>query len=217
MSEAAVTVVDYGLGNLYSVQRALEVCGVGSIKTSSNPEDIVTAERVILPGVGAFADGMEGLRERNLDNAVKTFVKTGRPLLGICLGMQLFASESAEFGKHRGLDLIPGRVVPIPTQSASGERIKSPYIGWSSLAYPSLANERAGLLSQLATSDSVYLVHSFHFVPEVETDLLATYCYGGYDVTAAVRHDNITGLQFHPEKSGRVGLSILSNFLRSEH
>lgn len=207
-----VAVVDYGVGNLFSVRRALECSGASTVLVTSNPIDIENADRLVLPGVGAFADGMLGLRERGLVEPICSFAKSGRPFLGICLGMQMMATESEEFGLHAGLDLIPGRVVAIPREGEHGQRLKIPFIGWSTLTGSRDAFVES-YLRDLSNTDSVYLVHSFHMIPNHGDDLLAKYRYGKREITAAIRRGNVTGLQFHPEKSGRVGLRIIANFL----
>lgn len=207
-----VAIVDYGIGNLFSVRRALECSGASAVLVTSEPGDIETADRLILPGVGAFADGMLGLRERGLAEPIYSFAKSGRPLLGICLGMQMLATESEEFGRHAGLGLIPGRVVAIPREGEDGRRLKTPFVGWSTLV-GSREAFAGSCLRDLNETDSVYLVHSFHVIPHDDDDLLAIYRYGRGEVTAAIRKGNVTGLQFHPEKSGSVGLRIMANFL----
>jgi glutamine amidotransferase len=212
---ATVTIVDYGVGNLFSVRRAIESAGATEVVVTGRAEDIERADRLVLPGVGAFRDGIQGLRERGLASAVVEFARSGRPLLGICLGMQMLADESEEFGRHQGLGLIPGKVVAIPRNGRDGGRLKVPFVGWTTLAVDPAA--RAGsCLDSLLDDDAVYLVHSFHFVPERRADLLATYDFAGNPITAAVRHDNITGFQFHPEKSGKVGLAILADFIAAQ-
>lgn len=208
-----VTVVDYGIGNLYSVRRAIEYCGCSDVVVSSAVQDIQNADRLILPGVGAFADGMRGLRERDLIDPIVRYAQSGRPLLGICLGMQMLATESEEFGNHTGLGLVTGRVVEIPHQSRDRLPIKVPFIGWTPIL---VASKQAAVGSCLESHDpggAVYLVHSFHVQPENPADLLATYSYGGHEITAAIRKGNITGFQFHPEKSGVVGLNIMRKFV----
>jgi glutamine amidotransferase len=213
MNPNAVTIVDYGVGNLFSVRRAVETCGATEAVVSGRAEDIARAERLILPGVGAFRDGMRGLHERGLIEPIADYARSGRPLLGICLGMQMLADESEEFGRHEGLGLVPGKVVAIPRTGTDGARLKVPFIGWVPLALPDREAIAASPLRGLAASEAVYLVHSFHFVPDRRADLLATYEFGGHPITAAVRHGNIIGFQFHPEKSGRVGLAIMKSFL----
>lgn len=216
MSGKSVTIVDYGIGNLYSVKRAFEVCGAEGIIISDDPAVISAAERVVLPGVGAFSDGMRGLRERGLDVAIKEFGKSGRPLLGICLGMQLFASSGKEFGEWEGLDLIPGHVEEMPRQSSNGRPLKLPYIGWASLERPEGVSWEDSVLAACGPADYIYLVHSFQFTPEASADQLAAYRRHDGQITAAVRRGNVTGLQFHPEKSGAVGMSVLTSFLKQQ-
>ena len=212
MSNSKVTVVDYGVGNLYSVQRALEYCGAASVTLGSSPADIEIADRLILPGVGAFADGMAGLAERGLIDSIRRYAHSGRPLLGICLGMQMLTSKSEEFGVHDGLDLIPGRVVPIPHLRPDGAVRKIPSIGWRDLkCRPSTSIARHWLES--GHDGSVYLVHSYCVVPADPTHVLATYDHEGEEVVAAIVKDNICGVQFHPEKSGKVGLEMMRGFI----
>lgn len=208
-----VTIVDYGSGNLLSVQRAFEFCGA-TVDIAEDADAIVRAERLVLPGVGAFADGMQGLRDRGLVAPIQQYAGSGRPLLGICLGMQMLASASTEFGDHAGLCLIPGRVLPVHTHAATGEPLKIPSIGWHDLHRATDNSWDSTLLQGLPDAAAVYLVHSYHVVPEEPAHLLATYMLGGLPVTAAIQSGCIVGCQFHPEKSGRVGLQILDGFLR---
>lgn len=207
-----VTIIDYGIGNLYSVKRAVEVSGGQDIRVSGHPEDIAEADKIILPGVGAFEDGMKGLRERGLVKHIIAAVRAGKPLLGICLGMQLLATTSEEFGVHSGLGLIPGVVKPIPRMSIDGDVLKVPFIGWSPLVLNKNNPVEESCLANLR-GNAVYLVHSYELVPNESTHLLASYSVGGHMITAAVRHGNVTGVQFHPEKSGTVGLQIMSEFI----
>jgi imidazole glycerol-phosphate synthase subunit HisH len=208
-----VTVIDYGVGNLYSVQRAVEYCGGGDVVVSADVMDIESAERVILPGVGAFHDGMLGLRERGLIEPITAYARSGRPLLGICLGMQMLATQSEEFGIHAGLDLIAGSTVAIPRQSTQDLPLKVPFIGWTPIVLADGEVRSGSSLEAHPHGSCVYLVHSFHFQPQDPSHLLATYDFGGHRITAAVRKDNVTGFQFHPEKSGQVGLDIMNNFV----
>ena len=212
MSQPKVTLIDYGLGNLLSVQRGLEYCGA-VVNISSDPKEILTASRVVLPGVGAFADGMSALRSLGLISAIHELASRNVPLLGICLGMQLLLDESEEFGLTKGLGLIPGKVVPVPSSSLSGLNLKIPHIGWSPLHFPDIrANWEGTLLQDNQDGDSVYFVHSYMAVPQDVSNRLADCFYGGYKISAAIERGNITGCQFHPEKSGPVGLKILSRF-----
>lgn len=195
-------IIDYGVGNLFSLRSSFAFLGE-PVRVSSDPDEIYKADRVILPGVGAFADAAARLRAGGLDEAVKSVAKKGTPLLGICLGMQLLFDASEEYGYHAGLGLLPGcvRRIPVPDES-----YKIPQIGWNSLhivrEHPLFANTNEG--------DFVYFVHSFH-AEDCGEALLATTDYGA-TVTAAAARDNVCGTQFHPEKSGEVGLSILRAF-----
>jgi glutamine amidotransferase len=216
MTTKKVTIVDYGVGNLYSVQRAFEVCGASEICISSKPEEIAAAERVVLPGVGAFANGMQELRARGLDHALRDFASSGRPLLGICLGMQLLATSGEEFGQCDGLNIIPGKIQEMARCDAQGAALKLPFIGWAPIAYPDLHRWQASVLESCKERDYLYLVHSFQFNAANADDVLATYARHGGTITAAVRRGNVTGLQFHPEKSGKVGLGILAQFLSQQ-
>jgi glutamine amidotransferase len=207
-----VTIIDYGIGNLFSVCRAFEHCGA-EVTVSGNPEQVASAERLVLPGVGAFADGMQGLVERRLDDVVRVYASSGRPLLGICLGMQMLATESYEFGRHRGLDIVPGKVLPVPETGIDGRTHKIPHIGWTSLTMPeNITTWNDTIFSNVHEGDNVYLVHSFSLVPDDAKDMLADSDYDGRVICAAVRRRNVYGTQFHPEKSGAVGLRILQAF-----
>ncbi len=214
MKKDNIVVVDYGVGNLYSVQRALERCGAMNVCISSAIEDIVTADKLILPGVGAFEDGICGLNKLGLIEPIKNHALNNKPMLGICLGMQLLATSSEEFGDHCGLNLIPGRVVPISPNCVDGSQRKVPFIGWANLSMIKATIEKDLILDELDKNQSVYLLHSYFFLPENEANLIASYDYQGEQVTAAIKSNNIYGFQFHPEKSGEVGLNLLSAFLR---
>jgi len=205
-------VIDYGLGNLFSVQRALETVGA-DVEFISTPSELAQADRVILPGVGAFSDGMRGLDERGLIDPIREYAQTGRPLLGICLGMQMLATTSDEFGQHEGLGLIPGRVVAVPPLAADGAAHKIPHVGWVALHATPGASWEETPLEPISDGTCVYLVHSYHVLPDDEAHLLAECSYGGQTITAAIRSNNVTGFQFHPEKSGPTGLTILRRFV----
>jgi glutamine amidotransferase len=209
-----VTIIDYGIGNLLSVTRAFGHCGADPI-LSGTTEGILAAERLVLPGVGAFADGMAGLRERGLVDAVRQYAASGRPFLGICLGMQLMLDRSDEFGSHEGLGLIPGRVTAIPPTAADGSPHKIPHIGWNFLELPSPSASWSGtVLEGIAPGAAAYFVHSFTAMPDDPAHRLADCRYNGRLIAAAIRSGNLYGCQFHPEKSGEVGLAIVRNFLR---
>jgi glutamine amidotransferase len=208
-----VTVIDYGVGNLLSVSRALEHCGA-RVTITSDAAAILTSSRVVLPGVGAFADGMAALKTKGLDEVVHQVAVAGTPLLGICLGMQMLFDESEEFGATAGLGLIPGRVVHIPATTTTGEPHKIPHIGWNELVLPAECNSlQSGLLAEVEPGEAVYFVHSFMAVPASPEFRLADCSYGGIPILAAVQRDNVIGCQFHPEKSGVVGLKILRRFI----
>lgn len=209
-----VSIVDYGVGNLFSVCRAVEFCGAKPV-IIDNPKDIYKSEKLILPGVGAFADGMNGLRSRDLIRPLQEYAASGRFLLGICLGMQMLLTESEEFGLHNGLNIIPGQVKQIPTFDCIHQKPhKIPHIGWKSLVKQSEStNWRETVLQDILVSAKVYFAHSYSAHLENETQGLANCFYDGQKITAAIQYNNVFGCQFHPEKSGKVGLQILKNFI----
>lgn len=213
MSAPEVTVIDYGVGNLLSVRRGLEHCGA-KVTLTAVPEQILAAKRVVLPGVGAFGNAMLALERLSLVAVIREIADRQTPLLGICLGMQLLLEESEEFGITAGLALIPGRVIPVPTQTLSGEIQKIPHIGWSALQPSSASGGWGGtILQDNRPGEAAYFVHSFMAVPSNPTHCIAECVYGGHLVPAAISRGQITGCQFHPEKSGEVGLKILRRFL----
>jgi glutamine amidotransferase len=212
MRTSEITVIDYGVGNLLSVSRGLEHCGA-KVNVSSDPEFILKSKKVILPGVGAFPNGMRALIELGLDFVIKEVVNNDVPLLGICLGMQLLLDESEEFGITKGLGVIPGKVVPIPNRSINGEIQKIPHIGWNSLINLG-TNWKNTILDEVREGDAVYFVHSFMASPETVEDRLADVLYGGHKISSVIAKGNTFGCQFHPEKSGEVGLKILRNFVK---
>ena len=205
-----VAIVDYGAGNLRSAEKALAEAADGSARVvvTADPDAVRQADRVVLPGVGAFADCKRGLE--SLPGMVEALnevvIKGGKPFLGICVGMQLMASVGVEFGEHKGLDWIKGRVVVLDPADRS---LRIPQMGWNDLEFrrthPVLAGTKAG--------DHAYFVHSFHFVADRPQDVIATVDYGG-PVTAVIGRDNLIGVQFHPEKSQQVGLALLARFLK---
>lgn len=210
-----VTVIDYGMGNLLSVIRALEHVGA-SAELSSDPQKIESAERLLLPGVGAFGDGMSALCERGLDTAIQVAATAGTPLLGICLGAQMLFDSSEEFGQHQGLGLIPGAVCAIPKHDHQGTPLKVPHMGWADLQPANQAHFDVPLLSDTEVGSSVYFVHSYQAQPHDPSHRAAVCDYAGNPLTAMVHRDNIYGCQFHPEKSGPVGLTILHHFMEQQ-
>jgi len=208
-----VTIIDYGCGNLLSVARAIERCG-GRPLIAQNSDEIEKADRLILPGVGAFGDGMRNLRERELLEPIMKSVALGRPMLGICLGMQILATYGDEFGRNSGMDLIPGGVVRIPSFDIGGATHKLPHIGWSEIVPASQDGWQHTILKNVRPGASVYLVHSYYFKPSRDEFRIANCFYGGHKIAAAIQSGSVIGCQFHPEKSGEVGLAILDGFLR---
>ena len=213
MAKPRVVVIDYGVGNLLSVQRGLEHCGADVVLTA-DPDVVLQAERVVLPGVGAFGNAMQALGERGLVAALQQIARQGTPLLGICLGMQLLLDESEEFGVTRGLGIIPGRVLAIPLQTTAGVPQKIPHIGWNALVQAE-STWRDTLLADTVPGDATYFVHSFMAVPDDHAHRLADCVYGGHRIPAVIARGRTTGCQFHPEKSGEVGLTILRRFCAS--
>ncbi|MFH0772174.1 MAG: imidazole glycerol phosphate synthase subunit HisH [Candidatus Omnitrophota bacterium] len=207
----SVAVVDYDCGNMFSIIRALEGF---SVKTSitHDPEVIIRADKLILPGVGAYGEGMRKLRERGLSEAVKDFAKSGKPLLGICLGMQLLVNSSEEFGFNEGLGLISGETVALKPKGNE----KIPHVGWNSLWAPASHSSefwRSSLLNDFSEGKDVYFIHSFIVKTNNSKDCLAVTRYAGVEFASAIKKDNITGCQFHPEKSGRNGVKMVENFV----
>lgn len=212
MNNEEIAIVDYGVGNLLSVTKALEFCG-GNVKIISNPEDLLYFSKVVLPGVGAFSYAMDKLSSQGLDIAIKQIANRGDTILGICLGMQLLLDESEEFGITNGLGLIPGRVIPIPAEINNIEQ-KIPHIGWSAIHKSvSRLDWNDSVLSSTSKKDAFYFVHSFMAQPFNKKHQLADCSYGDIEIPTVLKNKNILGCQFHPEKSGQSGLKFLRNFL----
>ena len=208
-----VTVIDYGLSNLRSVANALARCGA-EVELTADPAAVRAARVLVLPGVGAFGDGMAGLRGHGLIEPLREKAAAGTPLLGICLGMQMLFEESEEFGLHEGLGLIPGRVVSIPDQTVDGAPQRVPQIGWQPLRPAGGRKDFAGTaLESVEPGQECYFIHSYEAKPAAAADRLADVLYGGRVTCAAVCRGSVLGTQFHPEKSGPVGLGILHDFL----
>ncbi len=202
-----IAIIDYGVGNLFSLSSSFKAIGADTVITG-DAEVIKKADKLILPGVGAFGDAAEKLRESGLDTIIKEEVKNGKLLLGICLGMQLLFDKSYEYGEHEGLGLIKGEVVGM--QNRIPENLKIPHIGWNALKFENLSP----LFKYINEGDCVYFVHSF-YAENCEDSLIASAEYGK-SITAAVQNGNVYGCQFHPEKSGNVGLKILKAFCEME-
>ena len=208
-----VTIVDYGIGNIFSVTRAFQHCGAEVLLTDK-PRHILAATSLVLPGVGAFSNGMNGLRERDLIEPLREYAASGKPLLGICLGMQMLFTGSTEFGEHSGMNIIEGKILPIEPLGAEGMPLKVPHIGWSELMRPVDGPEWEGsILKYVNGHEHCYFVHSLTAVPDDERHRLADTYYGSSRISAAVAKGNVYGCQFHPEKSGATGLKIIKGFL----
>lgn len=213
MTAPEVCIVDYGLGNLLSVKRGLEHCGA-RVSITSDPERIISAARLVVPGVGAFGSAMRALKRAGLDDAIREAAMRGTPLLCICLGMQLLMEESEEFGDTPGLGLIAGRVVAVPSKTAAGEAQKIPHIGWSALSESQTTRGWEGtVLEDTLPGEFAYFGHSLMVVPSDPAHRIAECVYGGQTLAAVIGNGTITGCQFHPEKSGQTGLKMLRRFL----
>jgi len=207
--------IDYGVGNLLSISRALEHGGT-KVRLITSPSEITPPERVVLPGVGAFGYAMNVLRDRGFADRIRENWRAGGHILGICLGMQLIFDSSEEFGHHEGLGLIPGQVLPIPKSGPNGHTRRIPHVGWSELVPgPNISAWTGTLLHRLRPGDAAYFVHSFMAVPSDARHRLAETQYDGVALSAVVSSGTVHGCQFHPEKSGPVGLSIIKEFLRN--
>ena len=198
-----VAIVDYGVGNLFSLESSFAAIGAEVIVTA-DADVLRSADQIILPGVGAFGDAAEKLRRTGLDAVLKELAAAGKPLMGICLGMQLLFEKSYEYGEHHGLGLIPGKVIPIA--DVIPKDLKIPHIGWNSLHF----HRESPIFASVNEGDCVYFVHSF-YAADCDDSVVATAEYGA-QLTAAVAKGNVYGCQFHPEKSGKVGLVILKAF-----
>jgi len=198
-----IAIIDYGVGNLFSLQSSFRRIGA-DILVTSDPAQIAAADKLILPGVGAFADAARKLRESGLDQVLLQQAKAGKPIMGICLGMQLLFEKSYEYGEHAGLGLLKGKVVPMA--GVIPQKLKIPHIGWNALHF----QKESRLLRFVKENDCVYFVHSY-YAADCDGSVIATAEYGA-ELTAAVEQGNVCGCQFHPEKSGPVGLAILRGF-----
>jgi glutamine amidotransferase len=201
------------MGNLLSVTRALEHCGA-DVERVSNADGIARADRLVLPGVGAFAGGMRELAARGLVEPLRSFAASGQPLLGICLGMQMLMEQSTEFGVHEGLGIVPGTIEEIPKVDTVGRPQKVPHIGWSPLTRANGTGWDGSVLEGFDEGESFYFVHSFAAAPGDAVNRLADTSYGGHVIAAVIRRGAIVGTQFHPEKSGPAGLALVDNFVR---
>jgi glutamine amidotransferase len=205
MSE--IVIIDYGMGNLRSVQKAFEQVGCAAVVTA-DPDLAAQAEKLVLPGVGAFRDCMRNLHDGGFVAPIKAHIAAGKPFLGICLGLQLLFTESEEFGRHQGLGIIPGKVVRFPEGAQErGEALKVPHMGWNRIAI----RRPVPLYRGVADGSFVYFVHSYYVIPD-DPAVVATETGYGLTFCSSIWHDNVMATQFHPEKSQAVGLQMLRNF-----
>jgi glutamine amidotransferase len=203
-------IIDYQIGNLYSVWHALQAVGIDSVITSDK-DVIEKAQAAVLPGVGAFGDAMDNMKALDLIQPIKQFVSTGKPFMGICLGLQLLFTESEEFGRHEGLGLIAGQVKKFDNEMPDGSRVKVPQIGWNRI-YKAGQNWERSQLAGVEDGEYMYFVHSFYVVPDHENDVLSKTEYEGTWFCSSIQKDNVFASQFHPEKSSYAGITILKNF-----
>ncbi len=204
-----IAIIDYGVGNLFSLKSSFDSLGIEAC-ISSDTDFIRRADRIVLPGVGAFRDAARKLKESGLESIVKEEAESGKPLLGICLGMQLLLDKSHEFGEYEGLGLVPGEVRPIreALKRHKAEKLKIPQMGWNALKM----SNKSPLFSDTIEGEHMYFVHSFYC--DSPEEYVTSYCEYGFDVTSSIQNRNVFGCQFHPEKSGEAGLRILKAFSR---
>tara|TARA_Y100000589_G_scaffold161209_1_gene153220 strand:+ start:2419 stop:3060 length:642 start_codon:yes stop_codon:yes gene_type:complete len=202
-----IAILDFALGNIYNVQRALELF-CDSVYITKSPIDALAADALVIPGVGAFRDGIKNLNSSGLISTIEQFVDSNKPILGICLGMQLFMERSFEFGEHKGLGFIKGDVLPFPAPESTENHYKVPHVGWSEIE-PQTSHE---LLQDIDKPICQYFVHSFCCHPVNAKNIVGKTTHGRTTFTSIMSHENIMGIQFHPERGGPQGLKILKNF-----
>jgi glutamine amidotransferase len=204
-----IAIVDYGMGNLRSVHKAVERVGYEA-QVTDDPQEVLNASGIILPGVGAFRDCMRNLQEHRLQEPVVRSIEAGKPFLGICLGLQLLFEESDEFGLHKGMGVLPGRVTRFPEDIRDPETDQPypiPHMGWNTIEF----KKETSLFAGIENNSFFYFVHSYYAIPHNPSDIAATTPYG-IEFACAVQHDNVHAVQFHPEKSQAIGLRLLKNF-----
>ena len=208
-----VSIIDFKVGNIYSVVQACKEVGL-NVKVTSNYDEILSSDGVILPGVGAFKNGMRGLKLRGLIEPIKEHIEKKRPFLGICLGMQMMLSKSYEFGEIDGLDVITGNVTKIPNKNKKNIPHKIPHIGWNSLSFLNSYTDDS-IFNTKINKSSMYFVHSYKADCDSNANVVAVTNYNDIEINAIIKHDNAYGCQFHPEKSGKYGLMLLNDFLKA--
>lgn len=220
MIKNSIVIIDYGLGNIYNLRKAFQKAGSDAV-ISDRKSDIINAAKIVLPGVGAFSAGMEGLWRKDLIDTIKDFKKSGRYIFGICLGMQMLMTQSEENGIHSGLDLIKGNVKRFSLPRERGF-FKIPHYGWSAVTRPDVNNGvkenpwQHTVLSGIKNNSYFYFVHSYYVVPDDTAHVIGVTQYGHDTFTSAIKQENITACQFHPELSGETGIHLIRNFITKE-
>lgn len=208
-----IVIIDYQLSNLFSIQNACRFLGYFPV-ISSQKKDLAAADAAILPGVGAFGDAMDNLHKFDLVDEIKNVIKQGKPFLGICLGLQLLFSESEEFGCHQGLNVIGGCVRKIPVKNKQNKIISVPQIGWNKIYTGKKTSWEKTPLEKIPNISWMYFVHSFYVKPEKKSDIICLTSYFDFQYCSGIKRDNILGFQFHPEKSGCLGIALLQDWLK---
>jgi glutamine amidotransferase len=212
MNNKKIAIIDYGVGNIFSINQACNKVGLNTIVTS-DAALISNSDAIILPGVGAFGDAMNNLKKLNLVETIINFANTGKPFLGICLGMQLLFNESEEFGNHKGLGLIDGEIKKFNFSKIDNNITKIPQIQWNKIYHKENTNWNNSCLSNVENNSYMYFVHSYYAIPNDKNTILSYTEYANFEYCSSVKKENITGIQFHPEKSGEIGIHIYKNWL----
>jgi len=213
-TQMTVAIVDYGMGNLFSVRSACEEVGMRVIITHRH-HDLLEADAIILPGVGAFGDAMKALTRLGLVDVLRGLAGSGKPLIGICLGMQIMMTRSYEFGIHEGLNIIPGEVVRLPEVKNGVQKLKVPHVCWSPIQKPKDVSWEGSYLQGMADGESMYFIHSFYARPADPRHILSVTRFGSHEFCSSLQKGNVFACQFHPERSGRFGLMIYMNILET--